>query len=245
MIGAMSTLRRMGGELPPEKHETLMSIALRQGDRLKQLIEDLLMISQVESSSRDLARRNAIDLDVLVGDIAEEFSDARRGGVALSRDLAGLGRVRSDEGKVRQIITNLVENARKYAPSSPVHVSADVVEGPGPRTVAIHVIDSGPGIAPEDYERVFERFVQLDQTATRKQGGTGLGLYLCRLLAAALGGTLTVSAAPTTGCCFTLTLPYDVVDLDDEADVQVGVAAARPFSFEARPLVLTAPAASS
>lgn len=249
MIGAMSTLRRMAAQLTPDKHEALMSIALRQGDRLKQLIEDLLLISQVENASPDVARRNAIDLDDLVGDIAEEFSDARRGGagVAVSRDLGQLAIIRSDESKVRQIITNLVDNARKYAPSSPVHVRAEVTEAEhagGLGTVRVHVTDEGPGIAADEMERVFERFVQLDQTATRKQGGTGLGLYLCRLLANALGGTLTLSAAPAGGCCFTLTLPYDTVERGEEVEAELSAGAARPFSFQARPLVLSPPPAA-
>ena len=78
--------------------------------------------------------------------------------------------------------------------------------GPG-GTLILSVTDHGPGIAPEDRDRVFERFVQLDGSSTRTQGGTGLGLYLCRGLAELLEAELVLAETPGGGATFTLTLP--------------------------------------
>jgi signal transduction histidine kinase len=79
------------------------------------------------------------------------------------------------------------------------------------------VVDHGPGIPAGERDRVFERFVQLDQSSTRRQGGTGLGLYLCRQLAGLLDGTLTLEETPGGGCTFRLRLP--VVPAGPDGDV--------------------------
>ena len=83
-----------------------------------------------------------------------------------------VGHVRSDESKLHRVLVNLIENAAKYAPEGPIEVEAMAA---GARLL-FFVTDHGPGIAAADRERVFERFVQLDQSLTRRQGGLGLGL---------------------------------------------------------------------
>lgn len=133
-----------------------------------------------------------------------------------------------DPAKVRRIVFNLVENAAKYATEGAIVLDATVRA----HTLAIVVRDHGPGIPSEARERAFERFVQLDQSATRTQGGTGLGLYLCRQLAELLGGELTLDDPPGGGCRFTLqvpTRPATVADVDRKAVRTSGVRA-RPRS---------------
>jgi signal transduction histidine kinase len=115
----------------------------------------------------------------------------------------GLPHAWTDEGKVRQIVANLVENAIKYAPEGPIQVTVDRLDD----RVAVSVRDHGPGIPVADRERVFERFVQLDQSSTRRAGGTGLGLYLCRRMAETIGAELTLAAGDGGGAVFTLSLP--------------------------------------
>ncbi|HVM01461.1 MAG TPA: HAMP domain-containing sensor histidine kinase, partial [Acidimicrobiales bacterium] len=116
---------------------------------------------------------------------------------------SGSAIVHTSEPKLRQVVSNLVENACKYAPGSPV----DVVLRADGEWSRIEVVDGGPGIPVADRERVFERFVQLDQTSTRSRGGTGLGLYLCRQVTVLLGGSLTLGDSPGGGCRFVLALP--------------------------------------
>jgi signal transduction histidine kinase len=109
----------------------------------------------------------------------------------------------SDPHRLRQVITNLTENAAKYAADSPIEITinADI------RSVSVAVVDHGPGIPAADRDRVFERFVQLDQTSTRSHGGTGLGLFICKKLAVRLGATLELEPTPGGGCTFKMTLP--------------------------------------
>jgi signal transduction histidine kinase len=157
-----------------------------------------------------------------------------------------VGTVVSDADKLRRIVANLVENAAKYAPEGPIDVDVTRADGALHLTVA----DRGPGVPAEDRERVFERFVQLDQSSTRRNGGTGLGLYLCRKLAGALGGSLTVEEAAGGGACFRLTLPTEepAASLGNAAGSPAPAVAASPAqrAAQAPPPIedATAPAAS-
>jgi signal transduction histidine kinase len=105
---------------------------------------------------------------------------------------------------------NLIENATKYAPSGPIEIEAMAA---GSRAL-FFVTDHGPGIAPDDRARVFERFVQLDQSLTRRQGGLGLGLYLCRQLVELLDGELVLTETPGGGCSFCVAVSRELVGTD-------------------------------
>lgn len=205
MIGSVSTMRRLDSRMSPEQRSSLVDMALRQGARLQRLIEELLLLATVEDGQPAPAATEAVELPRMVEEIVAALADqhpndARPDVRLTSSNWSG---VHTDEQKLHQVLCNLIENAYKYASGGPIQVQAATFED----RVVIDVIDSGPGIDAADRERVFERFVQLDQTSTRTQGGTGLGLYLCRQVAALLGGTLTLSQAEGGGCCFTLTLP--------------------------------------
>ena len=201
VLGAVSTLRRCRDRLDEFDVERLLGTALEQGDRLKRLIEDLLQVASAEHG--DMApEHRAIDVAVLVGGVAGDLSGTSGHRLVAHVDPGCVG-LRSDPHRVRQILSNLVENAIKYAPSGPIEVMAR----PASAAIDLFVVDHGPGIPESDRERVFERFVQLDQSSTRRQGGTGLGLYLCRQLASMLDGTLTLEETPGGGCTFRLRLP--------------------------------------
>ncbi len=205
MIGSVSTMRRLDARMSPEQRGTLVDMALRQGARLQRLIEELLLLATVEDGQAAPTASEAVELPRMVEEIvaalAEQHPNEARPDVRLtSSNWSG---IHTDEQKLHQVLCNLIENAYKYASGGPIRVQAAAFED----RAVIDVIDTGPGIDAADRERVFERFVQLDQTSTRSQGGTGLGLYLCRQVAALLGGTLTLSQAEAGGCCFTLTLP--------------------------------------
>ena len=201
VLGAVSTLRRCRDRLDEFDVERLLGTAIEQGDRLKRLIEDLLQVASAEHG--DMAPEyRPIDVAALVGSVAGDLSGTSGHRLSAHVDPGCVG-LRSDPHRVRQILSNLVENAIKYAPSGPIEVMAR----PAPAAVDLFIVDHGPGIPEEDRERVFERFVQLDQSSTRRQGGTGLGLYLCRQLASMLDGTLTLEETPGGGCTFRLRLP--------------------------------------
>jgi signal transduction histidine kinase len=203
-IGSVLTLRRMDERLNPEQRATLVDVACRQAKRLQRLIEELLTLATVEHGEAPRID-TPVDIVRMVDDVVEELRAQRAPEplppIRFVDDGGGL--VRTSESKLRQVLSNLVENACKYAPGGPIDILVHHDGG----TSRIEVVDSGPGIPPADRERVFERFVQLDQSSTRSQGGTGLGLYLCRQVAVLLGGTLTLDDAPGGGSRFVLTLP--------------------------------------
>jgi signal transduction histidine kinase len=114
-----------------------------------------------------------------------------------------VGIVEGDERRIRQIVFNLLSNAVKFTPSGGgVEVRSAVVDG----EVRVSVADTGPGIAPEDQERIFEEFQQTD-TGTRQAEGTGLGLALSKRLIELHGGRIWVESTPGAGSTFTFTLP--------------------------------------
>ncbi len=201
MLGSVETLRRLEGRMDEDARSKFLAIASRQGKRLQRLIEELLLTAAVEHR-QEMVVVEPVDVATLLDEVTEDLQSTAGGRitVALGDPAPELA---TDGSKLRQVLTNLVENATKYAPAGAIDLSC---HGDGP-VVVITVADHGPGIASSDRRRVFERFVQLDGSSTRAQGGTGLGLYLCRRLAGLLEGRLELSETPGGGATFTLTLP--------------------------------------
>jgi signal transduction histidine kinase len=205
ILGSVSTIRRCRDRLGPEDLERLLQTALDQGDRLKRLIEDLLLVASAEHGDMR-PEMKLVDVPGLVAAVVNDLSAPD--GPALHAEVSpGCRGLQTDEHKLRQLLTNLVENATKYAPDGGIEVVAAIAGS----NVEFAVIDHGAGIPEADRERIFERFVQLDQSSTRRKGGTGLGLYLCRQLAGLLGGSLTVDPTPGGGSTFRLRLPWQPV----------------------------------
>jgi signal transduction histidine kinase len=113
--------------------------------------------------------------------------------------------IRTDRGKLRQILVNLLGNAVKFTDSGEVEVRA-YQDG---ETVCFAIRDTGPGIPTVEIERIFEPFTQVDYSLTRVKGGTGLGLAVSRRLAVLLGGSLTVESTVGAGSLFTICLPLE------------------------------------
>ncbi|MEX2458912.1 MAG: ATP-binding protein [Actinomycetota bacterium] len=205
--GTIKTLRRAKSRIDPEAEASLLEAADRQSDRLRQLIENLLIVGRIES------HQVAADMtEVAVGNVIERVAEevvgydaAARVQVVLER---GLPQIDTDEGKLHQVVLNLLENALKYSPAeSPVIVRA-APQGEG---VTLSIEDRGQGIPAEVRDRIFDRFFQVDQTSTRSVGGTGLGLYICKQLADALGGRLWLERSDASGSVFSLWLPLGAV----------------------------------
>jgi K+-sensing histidine kinase KdpD len=198
IIGTIETVSRLGDRLDDERRANLLAGAVGYGERLSRVIEELLLVAAAEQSTTTV-RSTEIDLGAFVQRVVKETSVVTEGRVvATVRPVTGA--VRTDEQKLHRVLVNLIENAGKYAPEGPIEIE---VMAAGARVV-FFVTDHGPGIAPDDRDRVFDRFIQLDQSLTRSQGGLGLGLYLCRQLAKILDGELVLSEAPGGGCSFCL-----------------------------------------
>ena len=178
------------------------------GAHLLTLIEEILAFARIEAGQESV-RREAVD----VGEVVHE---ARAVVEPLLRRKALACRVVVDEpaptlhtdaGKLRQILLNLLANAIKFTDRGEVRVVvAREPDGDAPRLV-IAVEDTGVGIAPANLDRIFDPFWQVEQTRTRKAGGTGLGLSVARQLAQLLDGELTVTSAVGEGTAFRLALP--------------------------------------
>ena len=197
-------LSRADGELTAEQEKQLTFI-LRSSESLVDLVNDLLDLSKIEAGKVAL-RPISFDVEELFAALRGMFRPIHEPGpVALSFDVEpDLGLLETDEGKISQILKNLVSNAMKFTEKGHVQVSAS--KGPN-GSVTFAVSDTGIGIPVEDQERIFEEFAQVDNPLQKKVKGTGLGLSLSRRLAEILGGTLTVTSAPGVGSTFMLVVP--------------------------------------
>jgi signal transduction histidine kinase len=208
IIGTIETVARLGDRLDDERRASLLAGAVTYGERLSRVIEELLLVAAAEQSTARV-HVSEVDLDAFVQRVVKETSVVTEGRVvATVRPVHGP--IRTDEQKLQRILVNLIENAGKYAPEGPIEIE---VMAAGARVV-FFVTDHGPGIAPENRERVFDRFVQLDQSLTRSKGGLGLGLYLCRQLATVLDGELVLTEAAGGGCSFCLAVSRDLTTED-------------------------------
>jgi signal transduction histidine kinase len=177
----------------------LAATVLAEDLRLQRLAEDLLLLTRADEHTLAL-RRRPVDLDDLVFDEARRL----RGVTGLRVDTAQVsaGRVEGDAAGLRRVLRNLGDNAARHANR---RVSFSVAERDG--VVLLEVDDDGPGVPEADRERVFERFVRLDDARARDDGGSGLGLAIVAELVAAHGGTVTLASSPIGGTRVELSLP--------------------------------------
>ncbi len=172
---------------------------------LLHIISDLLNYSRIEAGRLDYERVPVAVDEVLATVLPMMEPQAATKGVVLDDDARAEGLVvRADRTRVQQVVLNLLSNAVKFTPAGGrVTVTCEAADG----RVTITVSDTGPGIAREMQESIFEPFVQLGRSLTSGHEGTGLGLAISRDLARAMGGDVCVESAPGTGARFTLVLP--------------------------------------
>lgn len=198
---------------------------------MRQLIDDILDISQIEAGGLQL-RLNVFSLETLVSDMRELYQPVAQArglslAISLQPDLARFRR--GDAARLAQIVGNLIDNALKFTQQGGVTVK---ISGDD-HGLQIAVIDTGIGIAAKDHESIFERFVQVDNSSTRKVGGIGLGLAICREISERMGGSLTVRSALGIGARFDFDAPIPSVvsseaPISDEVDA---AAATEPLSL--------------
>jgi signal transduction histidine kinase/DNA-binding response OmpR family regulator len=195
---------RSDGDLSVEQEKQVVYIQ-RSATELTELVNDLLDLAKVEAGKTDIKPKHFEVQDVfgalrgmlkplLTGNSLELIFDAD----------PALPPLYTDEGKVSQILRNLISNALKFTRRGHVRLSAQL-EADG--LIVFRVSDTGIGIAPEDQERIFEEFVQIESELQAKVKGTGLGLPLSRRLAELLGGTITLESELGIGSTFSVILP--------------------------------------
>src|SRR5690606_25624071 len=178
-----------------------------------EIVSDLLELSRAEAGQLEIQAAPTDVAPILAAAADDHQFQAEEQRIVLECEVPRqLPRIPTDAQRVRAILGNLVSNALKYTPAGGrVAVSATVTED-GPRGsgrwLALSVADTGPGVAPEDRERIFEEFYRVDATAAAAHG-LGLGLAISRRVARALGGDITVESELGRGSTFTLWLPAD------------------------------------
>ncbi len=202
VIGAARTLQQRWRELSPEQRESFLELIAGETSRLADLIGDVLDTSRIEAGTFSF-RFAEVDLGRLVND-SVATAQIGQDEVRLRADVrTPLPEIRGDGERLRQVLTNLIDNAIKYSPDgAEVEVRAYQEDG----FVRIDVRDSGPGIAKDDQKLIFEKFGRVTGTGATRPG-TGLGLFIARSIAEAHGGALDVESAPDQGSTFTLELP--------------------------------------
>jgi signal transduction histidine kinase/CheY-like chemotaxis protein len=197
-------LDRVDGDLTAEQAKQVAFIR-QSAQELGELVNDLLDLVKVDAG-HSLVRPASVQVPTLFRTLRALFRPlAVNPAVTLTiEEPAGLPELHTDETKLAQILRNFISNALKFTEQGEVRVSVGLAPG---GAIAFAVTDTGIGIAPQDHERIFEEFTQLDSPVQRRVKGTGLGLALSWRLAHLLGGSISLDSDLGRGSTFTLTLP--------------------------------------
>ncbi len=202
--GYADLLLRKGDRMTPEKRIECLEVIVDRAGHLARLVEDLLLASRISATEGASAAQVEMGQDDLAALTARACKDFGAEGDRVTVRLPDAPLlVACDPVRVIQVLTNLVGNALKYStPGSPVDVCLRVVDG----VARVEVSDSGRGIPADQLERVFDKFHRVEDPMRMTTGGTGLGLYIARQLASAMGGTLACSSTLNVGSVFTFEL---------------------------------------
>lgn len=214
-------LKGIDGPITETQEQDLQAI-YNAGQHLLGLINDILDVSRIEAGKMELTFTE-IDLkEIIRGVMSTAVGLVKDKPIRLDSEVPeDLPNIRADNIRVRQVLLNLVSNAAKFTQEGEISLTARVLEEDGADTILITVSDTGPGIEPEDQEKLFEPFSQVDDSPTRKTGGTGLGLSICRHLVELHGGRIWVDSVPGEGSIFAFTLPVEP-QLPDSLDLNAG-----------------------
>lgn len=203
-IGPLEEVRSHLAEWASNADLSRIDVSLRNARRLFRLVNQILDVSRLEGGATKLHAQPG-DLTEFVRGIASAFAGvAERKKITFSVQAAGRVDAWFDTDALEKIVANLLSNAFKFTPDGGV-ITAEVAEKAD--VVVVVVSDSGPGIPAEHMPHIFDRFYQVDETNTRAQPGTGIGLSLARELAELHGGTIAVESGQGHGATFTLALP--------------------------------------
>lgn len=227
---SVELVSKKGSGMADDARERFLGIALRNVERLRRIIEDLLDISKIESGRLDLTF-SEVDLADLLEGMFASFATRKDGatGPSLSLEVEkGLPPVWGDAHRLEQIVANLVGNALKFTPPD-----GRVSLGARRRSagVEIWVEDTGPGISRQDRQRIFEPFVQAEDPLVRKAQGTGLGLSIAADFARAHGTEITLESEPGRGSRFALALPLSTPQTVEMIELERDVRQQRTLPF--------------
>ncbi len=205
ILGALGLLAAGAGGALPERALVLAHVAKRNGDRLSGLIDDVLDLTKLEGNRMPLNLRPSALAPLIREALHANTGYAQRAEVTLRfRDDALTCQAQVDPDRFLQIMANLLSNAIKHTPKGRA-VRVDLVQSAA--RLQVDVVDEGPGIDPAFRSKLFEKFSQADGSDRRAIGGTGLGLYISRMLVEKMGGTIQAQSGATGGATFSIILP--------------------------------------
>jgi signal transduction histidine kinase len=201
--GYATTLLREDINWDPETRHEFLTIIDEEADRLRELIENLMDSSRLQAGTLRMSFQ-PIRLDTFLKDMTLRAA-SRQDDLKVSLDVRFPGiQIHADPTRLAQVFDNLISNAVKYAPGSPIQVALDKHD----RQALIEVRDAGPGIAPEHLKNLFKRFYRAPSNNVTVRG-TGLGLFICRRIIQAHGGEISAESEPGVGTVFNIRLPLE------------------------------------
>jgi signal transduction histidine kinase len=200
-IKAYTATLRSNPVLYEAQREEFLEVVEQQADRLSRLVEDMLLVTRVDTAQL-LRRRVLVTLDSILDEAQRDLHrDPLRH--PIERRTAGV-QASGDPDRLRDVFRNMLENAVKYSPNGgPIAIDARVADG----WTIVEITDRGIGIAAEHLPYIFDRFYRVQSDSTALVGGSGLGLYIVNALVRAHGGTIDVRSVEGEGTTFTLRLP--------------------------------------
>jgi PAS domain S-box-containing protein len=204
IYGAAMTLRRHDVAVEESQRDRLLEVVSSEADRLARIVNDILWASRLESGRMSIAIERC-DATAITTEVVDVLRARAPQGIEVATSRSrGLPQIAADPDKLRQILTNLIDNAIKYSPDGG-RVEIEIGRSGG--RVRFRVTDQGLGIPPAEQDRIFEKFFRLDPNLTRGVGGTGLGLYISRELVTRMNGRIWVDSDGRSGSSFFLELP--------------------------------------
>ena len=205
VISGIHTIELVGA-LNKDQRE-MMRLAITGGETLLGMINDLLDVEKMESGSMDLDYSVVRASELVASALSQvAFLAASKGLRLLPKVASGLPALRGDEEKLRRTMVNLLGNAIKFTPPGG-SVSVEASSGEEGRSVAFAVTDTGEGIPAEAFERIFDKFGQVESRLGGRKMSTGLGLTFCKLVVEAHGGGIAVASTPSKGTTFRFSIP--------------------------------------
>ena len=195
-----------------QEERQLLSMAKRSADSLLRIIADVLDFSRLEAGMMSFEHKECSVLEVVKSAIEVVSLTAQEKRLILIWSIADSvpEQIIGDEGRLRQVLVNLLGNAVKFTEKGEIEVAVRRLEPPeteAQRFILFSVRDTGLGIPADQLDRIFARFTQVDSSLTRRQGGTGLGLALTRQIVEKMGGDIWAESREGAGSTFSFTLP--------------------------------------
>jgi signal transduction histidine kinase/ActR/RegA family two-component response regulator len=204
--GVLGMAQAMTADRLTARQQDRLGVIRQSGESLLAILNDILDLSKIEAGKLELEIVEFDLSEVARGAYSAFTAIANKKGLSFALDTQGAhGRYRGDPSRIRQVLYNLISNALKFTEQGEIRVSATYAAG----QLSVVVRDTGPGIAPENLSRLFDKFDQLDSSTTRRFGGTGLGLAICRELAQLMDGRMSVESELGLGSRFELLVPLE------------------------------------